>query len=86
MARRLFVVEGVTLIESKGLVVSGYLAAPTDYPHAGDHVEVRRRDGSRVATTVTGNLNDPRWAEVMLRGFNSTADIAVGDEVWAPDA
>ncbi len=86
MARRLFVVDIVARNESKGFMVAGRLDAPADYPHAGDAVEIRRRDGSRRATTVIGHLYDPRYAEVMLRGVDSTADIAAGDEVWAPDA
>lgn len=86
MARRLFVVEFATRIEAKGFLVAGRLASPADYPHAGDAVEIRRRDGSRRTTTVTSHLYDPRYAEVMLRGIESAADITAGDEVWAAHA
>lgn len=86
MARRLFVVDIVARVESKGFMVAGRLDAPADYPYAGDAVEIRRQDGSRRATTVISHLYDPRYAEVMLRGVDSPADIAPGDEVWALDA
>jgi hypothetical protein len=86
VACRLFVVEIATRIETNGFLVAGRLASPADYPHAGDAVEIRRLDGTRWKTTGTNHLYDPRYAEVMLRRVESTADIAAGDEVWAQDA
>ncbi len=88
MGQRLFTVDFVARVESKGLVVCGPLDAHARYPRIGDAVEVRRRDGTRRVTAVTNRPCDPTtgYAEVMLRGVVSTDDIAAGDEVWAWEA
>ena len=88
MEQRLFVVDFVARVETKGLVVCGPLGADAEYPRLGDAVEVRRRDGTRRVTAVTNRPCDPTpgYAEVMLRGVVSKDDIAAGDEVWAWEA
>ncbi len=82
---RLFVVENVFEIKQRGVVVSGKLDDPQGARfHIGDTVEIRRRDGTVVETTISGipiGLAKVGMGEVLLRGV-SKADIGPDDEIW----
>src|SRR4051812_2964930 len=83
---RLFVVDSTVGVEEIGFIVTGKLEVPAERLRIGDPVEVRRRDGSTLRTTITNPPLTPTFpgvAEVMLRGVTRETGIGAGDEVWS---
>jgi hypothetical protein len=92
MARRLFVVEDTFLIKGRGLV-----PVPRLVPHAeerfrvGDHIVLKRPDGSRLEWTIGGieiiSASPPRPRTdlvILLKDLNKE-DVPIGSEVWSVD-
>jgi translation elongation factor EF-Tu-like GTPase len=92
MARRLFVVEDSFLIKGRGLVpVPGIVPRGDERFRVGDHIVIRRPDGSQLEWTIGGIeifRTPPRPNSdlgILLEDLNKD-DVPIGSEVWSADA
>jgi len=87
MGRRLFVVEGTFAIKGRGLVlVPGILPEGDERIRAGDLIELRKPDGSAIATRIGGLelvCPNPRGDVVIMLKELAKTDVPIGTEVWS---
>ena len=90
MSRFLFKIIDTFWLGRIGLVVAVDMKSADACLRAGDPLELRRPDGSRLTTEVAGiprarpNYPD-RPFSFSLPGGLGKADVPVGTEVWAPE-
>jgi hypothetical protein len=90
MARKLFTVEAVFLIEGRGVFLApGIVPEGSERFRAGDTIELRRPDGNRNRTSIAGlDLPTPNPRHVVVvslpRNFRKD-DVPIGTEVWSID-
>src|SRR5262245_11277386 len=89
MARRLFVVEHVVVIERRGIaLVPGILVEGEERFRAGDPIVLRKPDGSSTIMKI-GALElmcpNPRGEVTIMLAHLGREDVPVGTEVWSID-
>ena len=87
MGRRLLVVKATFEIEGRGLVlVPGILPEGDECFRAGDPIELRKPDGSAIATWIGGLellCPNPRGDVVIMLKQLAKTDVPIGTEVWS---